>query len=478
MFNGAIAIFAFFLFLLSCTPYVAVTPQPPPAPPAPPAPPPVPEPVLLPDLTISEITLSENGRIEVKISNIGKGPAPYGIGSLAIYVDGLLKWKDPLGTLPDQSFLQPEGTTVYTTPVEIVGRHEVRVVLDREEKTPEGNKPSNVFPKILGKESTEVKPLLPDLAVTDLFLTPQRKLAVTVTNIGDGLLPLDKGNLKVLVDGSLKGNYKLGSLSSQSALSPKGNMTLITPLRVAGRHEIEVRVNFPDDVKEANLENNGLRKRMEGFPIGPDIVVKNLELTEDLELMILLSNAGDVDLRKGVIFQIQVVVNGQKISEFDHFVSEALKANFRNRYVVAPPYQVGIAGTSKVRVSISPELSSDDVRMDNNVFEMTFVIFPFKIGPQKKEEFFLSLPPLGLRAGSRMEKVMVEARWEMRSFPLMLSFKKSESSAGIPTFSGKSPLKVEFPISFEEAQKETDWTILVTNLAEKGVEGHLIIQYR
>jgi hypothetical protein len=207
-------------------------------------------------------------------------------------------------------------------------------------------------------------------------------------------------------------------------------------------------------------------------------VVKGLELTEDLELMIVLSNAGDIDLRKGVIFQIQIFVNDQKISEFDHFVSEALKANVKNRYTVAPPYQVVIAGTSRVKVSISPELSSDDIRSDNNVFEMTFVVFPFKIGPQKKEEFSFSFPAQRLRSESQMEKVMIEARWEVRSFPLKLSFKKSGSTDGIPNFSGKSPLKVEFPIPFEEAQKETVWTILVTNLTEKRVEGHLIIQYR
>ncbi|MCJ7782786.1 MAG: hypothetical protein MUP41_02570, partial [Desulfobacterales bacterium] len=215
MVKGANAIFALSIFLFSCAAQVANTPQPPPAPPVPP---PAPQPVLLPNLTISDISLSETGKIEVMLSNTGKGPAPYGVGSLAIYVDGLLKWKDSLGTLSDQSFLEPGGSALHTTPIGLVGRHEVRAVLDKEEKTVEENKLSSVFPKVLGKEKLEAKPLLPYLVITDLFLTPRKELAVTIANFGDSPLPLGEGNLKIMVDGSLKGSHPLGSLSDQSAL--------------------------------------------------------------------------------------------------------------------------------------------------------------------------------------------------------------------------------------------------------------------
>src|SRR4030042_1679714 len=182
MLKGAITIFAFSIFLFSCA--AQVTTQPPPAPP---------QPVLLPDLTISDISLSETGKVEVMISNIGKGPAPYHVGSLVIYVDGHLKWRDSLGTLPDQTFLQPGGFLLYTTPVELVGRHEVRAFVDNEEKVAEENEVNNVFIKVLGKEILEVKPLLPDLTITDLLLNPQRKLAVTIANIGDSPLPFGGG---------------------------------------------------------------------------------------------------------------------------------------------------------------------------------------------------------------------------------------------------------------------------------------------
>ena len=383
MYKRAIAIFALSILFFSCAAQVANTPQPPPAPPVPPlasqpVPPPARKSALLPNLTILDISLSETGKIEVILSNAGEGPAPYGVGSLTIYVDGLLKWKDSLGTLPDQTFLEPGGTTLYTTPVELVGKHEVRAVLDKEEKTVAEDQSSKVFPKVLGKEKLERKPLLPDLAIIDLFLTARRELAVTISNSGDSPLPLGDGNLKILVDGSLKGSYALRSLSNQSSLPVKGTMTLTTPLVLVGRHEIDAHLGFSIEVKESNEENNHLKRILEGPPVGPDIIVKQLELTEDFELVIILSNAGEVDLRKGAIFQVQVFVNDQKMSEFDHFISEALKANLKNRYTVAPPYQVGIAGISKLKVSISPELPSDDIHSENNVYERTFIIFPFQ----------------------------------------------------------------------------------------------------
>jgi hypothetical protein len=472
MLERAATIFALAICFFGCAEQVATQ-----SPPAPPVPTPANQPVLLAHLTILDISLSQTGKIEVMLSNIGKRPAPYGVGSLAIYVDGLLKWKDSLGTLPDQTFLEPGGTTLYLTPVELVGRHEVRAVLDREEKTVEENESSRVFPKVLGKEKSEARALPPGLTISDLFLNRQRKLSVTLANLGESPIPLKIVNLKIFVDGLPKGSYPLESFSDQPFLPPKGNSTFATPLTLSGRHEILAYVEFTNDVKEPNEERISLKKILDGPPIGPDIMVKDLDLTEDLELMIILSNAGEADLRKGAIFQIQVFVNDQKISEFDHFISEVIKANFGSRYAVAPPYQIGIAGISKVKVSISPEISSDDTSLENNVLEKTFVIFPFKIGPRGGEEFTFSMSPPRVQGEGHAEKVRADARMVGGSSSVMLSFRMSGSLKGVLTFSGRSPLKVEFPIAFEELQKDSVWSIFVTNLAGKKVEGYLIVQH-
>jgi len=472
MFERATAVLGVLVFSLGCAAHVATQ-----SPSVPPAPAPEPQSLLLPHLTVSDISLSETGKIEVMLSNTGKGSALYGVGSLAIYVDGLLKWKESLGTLPDQSFLEPGGTALYTTPVELVGRHDVQAVLDKGEKTVEEDSLSNVSPKVLGKEKAETKSLLPGLRITDLFLSAQGKLSVTLANLGDSSFPLRAGNLRIFIDGLPGASYPIGSLSDHVFLAPKENLIVTTPLTLAGRHEILARVEFTSEVKTLDEKDNSLKRMLEGPSFGPDIMIKDVDLTEDLELMIILSNAGETDLRKGAIFQIRVFVNDQKISEFDHFISEVLKANFGNRYVIAPPYRVGIAGISRVKVSISPELASDGVRLENNSFEKTFVILPFKIGPRDGEEFNFSISPSLARGEGHLEQVKAEARCEGGSSALVLSFKLSGVLRGGLTFSGRSPLKVEFPLPFEELQKESVWSVLVTNPTGKKVEGHLIIQY-
>jgi hypothetical protein len=170
-------------------------------------------------------------------------------------------------------------------------------------------------------------------------------------------------------------------------------------------------------------------------------------------------------------------VNNRKVSEFEHFTSEGLRANFGNHYILDPPYRIGINGLSKVKISISPKWSSDDIRLDNNVLERTFIIFPFKIGGQERKEFSFFIPSSSVKANDQVEKVKAEVRWEGEGSSLMLSFKGSGDIERIPALSGKSPLKVEFPIPFQGGQKESLWKVSVINLVGKRTEGHLIIQH-
>lgn len=318
---------------------------------------------------------------------------------------------------------------------------------------------------------------LPDIAITNLFLDKKRRLVATLANIGSGPFPMKDGNLRVFVDGQLKKSFTLSSLSQQSLLQPNESITFTTPLTVFGRHEINAHIDTDVEMKELDKENNYLKRTLEGLPIGPDIIVKDLDLTEDLELYIILSNTGEADLRKGVTFRFRIFVNDRKISEFEHFISEVLRAHSENHYTIAPPYRVGIGGVSKVKVSVSPKLRSDDVRLTNNILERTFIIFPFRISPQGKEEFTFSVPSLRIKEDGQGERIKAEARWEGGGSPLMLSFKRSGGIKSLPTISGGSPLKVEFPIHSEEVLEESRWRVSVTNLIEKKVEGHLIIQY-
>ena len=202
---------------------------------------------------------------------------------------------------------------------------------------------------------------MPDLVITEIFINPQKKLAVTVTNAGGSFLFLGTGNLKIYVDGTLQESYALHSLSGQPVLSEKESLTFNTPFTFSGKHEIDVQIGFAESVKEISTENNSLKKKLEGPAPEPNIVVKDLDLTEEMDLVIILSNGGEADLQKEVTYQFQIVVNKKKVSEFEHFIPEELKANFGNDYVITPPSRVEISGVSRVKVSIRPVSSNREI---------------------------------------------------------------------------------------------------------------------
>ncbi len=385
--------------------------------------------------------------------------------------------RSPLpASAPSQSEPSSELTLSDTSSREgdvgLAGQQEISPVVESEEKI------VLLTPPPQQKSEPPVERLdLPDIAITDLFLNREKKLVVAVANIGKGPLSAGSGNLRIFVDDQLKGSFPLSSLWDQSFLPPGESMIITTSLTIVGRHEIHAYVDTGHEIRELNEENNHFKRILEGPPIGPDIAVKDLDLTEDLELIIVLSNGGEVDLRKGATFRIRIFVNDQKISEFDHLTSEALRAHFGNQYTVDPPYRVGIAGISRVKISILPKRPSDDVCLENNVFERTFIIFPFQIGPQGKEEFSFSVESQDPKDGRQPEKVKAEARWGGGSSTLRLFFTGSGQNNGVPSVTGKSPLKVEFPIYFGELQKESVWRVSVTNPLRKKVEGHLIIQH-
>lgn len=319
---------------------------------------------------------------------------------------------------------------------------------------------------------------LPDIAITNFFLNPKGRLVVTLANRGEGPLPLGAGQLWILLDGQLEKKYTLNRLSDQPFFPPKESLSFTTPLKIAGRHEIRARVEFSQGVEELNKRNNILKGILEGPSVGPDVVLRDLVLTEDMELSAILSNAGAVDLRKGAHLQIRIFVNGRKISEFEHFTSDTLKANSANRYVVDPPYQVGLSGVSRVKVSISPTIPSHDICLENNTLERTFSIFAFMIEPQGREEFSFLIRSSHFQNSGQTGKVSAEARWDGGGAPLVLSSRGPGNSKTGTKIWGKSPLKLEFPVPFEDFQKANAWKVSVTNLMEKKAEGNLIIQHQ
>jgi hypothetical protein len=210
---------------------------------------------------------------------------------------------------------------------------------------------------------------------------------------------------------------------------------------------------------------------------GHDILVRELGLTEDLELYVVVSNSGEVEFPKGSTLRVRIFVNDRKFSDFEHLTARGLKGKTGNRYTVHPPYPVAIGGVSLVKASVWPILPSQDIDPRNNSLVRSFIIYPFRIEPRAKQEFPFSIFSSRAKSGDPREKMIAEARWDGDGFPLRLSFKGSVRIKGDTTISGKSPLKMEVPIVFEETDKREACLISVSNPLKQKVVGHVIIQH-
>jgi hypothetical protein len=170
-------------------------------------------------------------------------------------------------------------------------------------------------------------------------------------------------------------------------------------------------------------------------------------------------------------------VNDRKISDFEHLTAKDLKARNGNRYTVHPPYPIAIGGVSLVRTSVwsSPPLKDAEPR--NNTLVRNVIVYPLKIEPKTKQDFSFSVFSPRLKNSDPQDKVRAEARWDGDRFPLKLSFKGAGRVKGDRSVSGKSPLKMEVPISLEEPENREGCLVSVTNPLGQKVVGHVIIQH-
>ena len=228
--------------------------------------------------------------------------------------------------------------------------------------------------------------------------------------------------------------------------------------------------------QQKRLVNNSLKRKLGSFLTGPDLVVKELNVNEDFELSFILSNAGEEELRKGRTLRIRVFINGQRVSEFDHFIAEPLKPHFENHCIIDPPYRIRVNGNSRVKVVIGPKHPDDDVRIENNMIERTFAIIPFKIESEVSQEFPFFLKNLRSKENRQGDKIKMEVRWDGGGAPLRLSLKGARHLKEIGSVSGKSPLQLEVPFRDEKKQKGKAWRLSIANLMKEKAVGFLIIQ--
>jgi len=125
------------------------SPVPVPTPVPTPEPIPIPEPISpdKPDLTILDI-YDDNGKLSVKIGNIGTATAPSNTGSLYIWIDDELKWTYRLTTLYDKYYLVLGGMTLVQPQI-LSGQHKIKAFIDPDNVVVELDENNNVLEKTL-----------------------------------------------------------------------------------------------------------------------------------------------------------------------------------------------------------------------------------------------------------------------------------------------------------------------------------------
>ncbi len=112
-----------------------------------------------------------------------------------------------------------------------MGREEVRATLSLREEVGDQDESNHGLSKIIEGRSIPVRPSpFPDLTITDLFISPQKRLMVTLSHLGDDpFIPKD-GVLRIFFAGRLKESYLLSILSDQTHLSPRESISLALPI--------------------------------------------------------------------------------------------------------------------------------------------------------------------------------------------------------------------------------------------------------
>lgn len=100
-----------------------------------------------PDLNVSDI-YNNNGKLSIKISNIGTGVASSNSGYLYIWIDDQLQWAYSFNKIPDQSFLSV-GETTIVQPQTFSGQHKIKAVIDQTGAIAESNENNNALEKTL-----------------------------------------------------------------------------------------------------------------------------------------------------------------------------------------------------------------------------------------------------------------------------------------------------------------------------------------
>jgi hypothetical protein len=211
----------------------------------------------LPDLVVPNAWQADS-QIWYNLRNIGQGTvgsagAPLSYYS-ALFIDGKRVAEDQVTTslAPGQQLDRSFSYQWQPTP----GKHTIMVCADSRQNIKESNEQNNCWEGLWAIEEEK----LPDLIVEKIECRTDSKLWVTVKNIGSGAIPSGwKALGEVYFAGIKKGNFDLTyptSTLNGGIENPDGSSTYFTNWDVTAEVRVRVVVDFTNEIKESNEQNN------------------------------------------------------------------------------------------------------------------------------------------------------------------------------------------------------------------------------
>jgi len=140
---------------------------------------------------------------------------------------------------------------------------------------------------------------LPDLALDEVGCQ-EGNLVFSVKNRGDASLPEDWSALaSVSIDGIVQQDIFLKEASSETeggVDEPDGSSFYLTAFPVEDIIRVDVALDYADEIREADEDNNIVNNIYVAPCSLPDLVVEKLSLDENCRLRIHLKNQGDGDV--------------------------------------------------------------------------------------------------------------------------------------------------------------------------------------
>jgi hypothetical protein len=239
--------------------------------------------VARPDLQATDMTVNADCVIVVHFRNNGPGAipdanfstSPPSNSGIQMYRNGAPWGGVVLGAMDPGKALKPAGGTLTfnwfpglkLTP----GTHTVKVDVDNDNKIVESNEGNNTLTKQLSCNAP-----VPDLQPTDLSLTPDCHIVLTVRNNGPGAVadaaygpPPSSAGIQMYSDGAPWGGIILGGFDAGKQTKPAGGVAThpwfpgAANLKLApGTHTVKVDVDNTNKVAESNEGNNSLTKQL------------------------------------------------------------------------------------------------------------------------------------------------------------------------------------------------------------------------